>query len=90
MATSGHFGRELQQALPRWAEPLWANTLRFFFSCIAGLVRDIVGQQLEKDEIEIKIPRPKPNKQETETKNKQHKTTNKTRNNHTQTKHQAW
>ena len=28
MATSDHFGLELQRVLPRWAEPLWANTLR--------------------------------------------------------------
>ena len=28
MATSGHFGLELQRVLPLWAEPLWANTLR--------------------------------------------------------------
>ena len=27
-ATSDHFGLELQKVLPRWAEPLWANTLR--------------------------------------------------------------
>ena len=28
MARSGNVGRELQQVLPHWAEPLWANTLR--------------------------------------------------------------
>ena len=28
MATSDHFGLELQRVLPRWAKPLWANTLR--------------------------------------------------------------
>ena len=28
MATSDHFDLELQRVLPRWAEPLWANTLR--------------------------------------------------------------
>ena len=28
MATSDHFGLELKKVLPRWAEPLWANTLR--------------------------------------------------------------
>ena len=34
-----------------------------FFSCIAGLVRDMVGQQLELVEIEIKFPgRSKPTK----------------------------
>ena len=33
-----------------------SKTLLFFFSCIAGLVRDMVGQQLEKHVIEIKFP----------------------------------
>ena len=28
----------------------------FFFSCIAGRVRDIVGQQRDENENEIKIP----------------------------------
>ena len=28
MAAGSHFGRYLQKVLPRWAEPLWANTLR--------------------------------------------------------------
>ena len=28
MAASDHFGLQLQKVLPRWAEPLWANTLR--------------------------------------------------------------
>ena len=30
--------------------------IQFFFSCIAGRVRDIVGQQRDENENEIKIP----------------------------------
>ena len=52
----------------------------FFFSCIAGLVRDMVGQQLELVEIEDKFPRKKENNQ-----NK----TKQTSNTHTQARHQA-
>ena len=41
----------------------------FFFSCIAGLVRDIVGQQLEWVKKEIKFPRKqKPTRANTPTK----------------------
>ena len=49
----------------------------FFFSCVAGLVRDMVGQQLELVEIENKFPR----KKET---NKEQNQTN-TKNTHTHT-----
>ena len=51
----------------------------YFFSCIAGLVRDMVGQQLELVEIEIKFPRTKTNTQQR----------TKQSNTHTQTRHQA-
>ena len=46
-----HDGRSTQRVRgspqPLWLKAVSVQTLVFFFSCIAGQVRDMVGQQLE-------------------------------------------